>query len=289
VRRGRSRPWREFLSGCLVVLGVAAALHGQFASGIRLVEVYATITDRHGQPVSGLSVSDFHLSENGRPQTITAFAEGEFPLAVAIAIDRSFSMGERVSTARSAARAFVGALKPDDRVMVLAIGSDTEIAAPLTMDHREALGAIDRLDRWGTTPLYDATVEAIGDIQTAKGRRALVLLSDGTDRYSRTSSSDLLEQVRASDVLVYPVAIGRARPAIFAELAAATGGRSFRETAPASLRATMRTIARELRSQYLLGYAAAPDMADGRSWRRIDVGVNRTDVTIRARDGYWTR
>src|ERR1700730_1960153 len=134
---------------CAWSVHLRASVHGQFASGIRLVEVYVTVTDRHGQPVSGLSRSDFHVSEDGRPQTITAFAAGEFPLAVAIAIDRSFSMGERVSVARSAARAFVGALKPDDRVMVVAIGSDTEVASPLATDHREALGAIDRLDRWG--------------------------------------------------------------------------------------------------------------------------------------------
>ncbi len=273
----------------MVLLCLAASLHGQFASGIRLVEVYVTVTDRHGQPVGGLSRSDFHVSEDGRPQTITAFAAGEFPLAVAIAIDRSFSMGERVSAARAAARAFVGALEPDDLVMVVAIGSDTQVTAPLTADHRQAFDAIDRLDRWGTTPLYDATVAAIDDIQQAKGRRALVLLSDGTDRYSRTSSTELLQHARDNDVLVYPVAMSRPRPPIFAELAAATGGRSFHEEAPARLQTTMTTIARELRSQYLLGYAPAQDAPGARQWRTIEVGVNRTGVTVRARDGYWSR
>jgi Ca-activated chloride channel family protein len=270
-------------------LCLAASLHGQFTSGVRLVEVYVTVTDRHGQPVSGLSRSDFHVSEDDRPQTITAFAAGEFPLAVAIAIDRSFSMGQRVGDARAAARAFVGALRPGDRVMVVTIGSGTEVAAPLTADHQQALDAIDRIDRWGTTPLYDATVAAIDDIQPARGRRALVMLSDGTDRYSGTSSTELLEHARDNDVLVYPIAMGRARPPIFAELAAATGGRSFHEEAPARLQTTMTTIARELRSQYLLGYAPAQDAPDARQWRRIEVLVNRADTTVRARDGYWSR
>src|SRR6202011_6039224 len=112
-------------------LVLAASLHGQFTSGIRLVVVYVTVTDRRGQPVSSLSVSDFHVSEDGTPQTITVFAAGRFPLAVAVAIDRSFSMGERVGAAKVAARAFVGALDPDDRVMVVAIGSDTVVVAPL--------------------------------------------------------------------------------------------------------------------------------------------------------------
>jgi Ca-activated chloride channel family protein len=274
---------------CAWSVHLPAGVHGQFASGIRLVEVYVTVTDRHGQPVSGLSRSDFHVREDGRLQTITAFAAGAFPLAVAIAIDRSFSMGERVGAARAAARAFVGALERDDRVMVVAIGSETEVAAPLTADHRQALDAIDRIDRWGTTPLYDAAVAAIDAIQPANGRRALVLLSDGADRYSRTSSAELVEHARDSDVLVYPVAMARSRPPIFAELAAATGGRSFHEDTPARLQTTMTAIARELRFQYLLGYAPAQDGREARQWRRIEVGVTRTDVIVRARDGYWSR
>ena len=68
-------------------------MHAQFTSGVSLVEVYATVTDRHGQPVTGLTAADFHVAEDGTPQTITTFAAGEFPLAVAIGLDRSFSMG----------------------------------------------------------------------------------------------------------------------------------------------------------------------------------------------------
>jgi Ca-activated chloride channel family protein len=173
--------------------------------------------------------------------------------------------------------------------MVIAIGSDTETVAPLTTDHRVALGAIDHLDRWGTTPLYDATVSALDAIQPAKGRRALVLLSDGKDRYSRTSSSELLEHARRADVLVYPVAIGPARPPVFAELAAASGGRSFFESTPAGLQVTMTTIARELRFQYLLGYAPAREPSDHPRWRSIDVRVTRPDLTVSARDGYFSR
>ena len=156
------------------------------------------------------------------------FAAGDFPLSVAVAIDRSFSMGERVAVAKSAARAFVGALRPDDQVMVLAVGSGTETVAPLSTDHQAALEAVDRLDRWGTTPLYDATIAAIDAIEPAQGRRALILVSDGTDRYSTATAADLLEHTRHANVLVYPIAIGQSRPLVFAELAAASGGRYTR-------------------------------------------------------------
>ncbi len=214
----------------IVPLFTAALAYAQFTSGVNLVEVYATVTDQRGEPIAGLTEADFRIAEDGAPQRITAFAAGEFPLAVAIGLDRSFSMGgrgNRLAVAKSAARTFIGQLRPADQVMVLAIGTDTEVVAPLSSDHAAALAAIDRLDSWGTTPLYDAVLEAIDAIQAAKGRRALVLLSDGTDRYSDVSAADLLDRARRRDVIVYPIAIGPARPAVFAELATTTGGRSF--------------------------------------------------------------
>ena len=277
----------------LFALALAAAPYAQFTSGVSLVEVYATVTDRQGGPVTGLTAADFRVLEDGSPQTITAFAAGEFPLAVAVAVDRSFSMagerGARLNMAKSAARAFIGALKPQDQVMVIAIGSDTSVLAPLSVNHAAALAAIDRLDAWGTTPLYDAAVSALDAIQSAKGRRALVLLSDGTDRYSETSAAALVDQVRRRDVLVYPVAIGPARPAVFAELATASGGRSLLVKDPRELSSTLTSIARELRSQYLLGYVPSRETTAERSWHSIDVTVNRAGAIVRARDGYFGR
>jgi Ca-activated chloride channel family protein len=256
---------------------------------VNLVEVYATVTDRQGQPVRGLSAADFRVSEDGEPQHISAFAAADMPLAVAIAIDRSFSMGSRLAVAKSGARTFVGALQPADQAMVVAIGGETQVAAPLTRDRAAAFAAIDRLDRWGTTPLYDAAIAAVDDIQPATGRRALVLISDGADRYSDASSDALLEHVRRRDVLVYPVAMGAVRPAFFAELAAASGGRSFFARTPADLQSAMGAIARELRFQYLLGYVPARAPAGEARWRAITVTLERADAAVRARDGYFSR
>jgi Ca-activated chloride channel family protein len=256
---------------------------------VSLVEVYATVTDRHGEPVAGLTAADFRVAEDGAGQTISAFASGEFPLSIAIGLDRSFSMGgadNRLGVAKSAARTLVGALRPTDQVMVVAIGSETVVAAPLSTDRTAALAAIDRLDAWGTTPLYDATLAALDAIQAARGRRALVLLSDGTDRYSDATAAELLERARGHDALIYPVAIGATRPPLFAELASATGGRSFFAREPAALNGTMTTIARELRSQYLLGYVPARERTGEPSWHAIDVAVTRPEMRVRARTGY---
>ena len=289
-----------FLMFAVVGGAVGAAAHhpAQFASGVNLVEVYATVMDARGNRVAGLTAGDFSVSEDGEAQAITTFVEGEFPLAVAVAIDRSFSMaGDRLALAKAAARTFLEGLKPGDQAMVLAVGSEVETAAPLSPDRAASRAAVDRLDAWGTTPLYDATLAALDAIQAAKQRRALVLLSDGTDRYSRTSASALLEEARRRDVLVYPVAIGGARPPVFAELAAATGGRSVFVKDARELRSTLASIASELRQQYLLGYtpkhagdasAAAPANAAGR-WHAIQVRVARPNVRVRARDGYYSK
>lgn len=254
-----------------------------------MVEVYATVTDGRGEPVKGLGRDAFAVRENGEPQTISTFIAGEFPLAVAVAIDRSFSMaGDRLATAKSAARIFLGELRPEDESMLLAIGSQIDVVAELSTDRPSQFAALSRLDAFGTTGLYDAVIRAIEAIQTAKGRRALVLLSDGSDRYSTASSSDALERARRSDVMIYPVAIGRDRPEVFAQLATLTGGRSFHVRNPTTLPDTVRTIARELRHQYLIGYTPARPIVPGSSeWRAITVSVTDPNLKVRARDGYF--
>ena len=125
-------------------------------------------------------------------------------------------------------------------------------------------------------------------MEPAKGRRALVLLSDGADRDSRVSAGDLVDKARRRDVQVYPIAIGSPRPAVFAELASVTGGRSFFVKDPATLSPTLTAIAHELRFQYLLGYVP-PHRPDASSWHAIDVTVGRSDAKVRARDGYFSR
>jgi Ca-activated chloride channel family protein len=256
-----------------------------------VVEVYATVTDKQGKPVTGLGRDAFTVRENGQPQPISTFAAGEFPLSVAIAIDRSFSMaGARLAAAKSGARLFLGALQPADEAMLIAIGSMTEVLAPLSGDRRGALERLDTLDAFGTTGLYDAIVAAIDAIQPGRGRRALVLLSDGSDRYSTTTAAVALDRARASDVLVYPIAFGKSRPEAFAELASLTGGRSFHVTDGRQLPATLQAVAAELRSQYLIGYSPVKAPVVGSNeWRSIAVSVSRPDVTVRARDGYLVR
>ncbi len=273
---------------CVAAAPVGGDTPGQFSSGVNLIEVYASVTSADGAPVTGLTQADFEVRENGALQTITNFAAGEFPLSVAVAVDRSFSMGgPRLPLVKSAARVFLGELRPQDESMLIAIGSEVEVLAPLSPDRAAQLGAIARLDLFGSTTLHDAIVKAIDAVQPAKGRRAVVLLSDGDDRDSLTTADETLGRARESDVMIYPVAVGPRRPPLFPELATLTGGRSFHAPSAPVLTGTMRAIARELRQQYLLGYTPTrPFVAGSHEWRSIAVTVKRPGVEVRARDGY---
>lgn len=271
------------------VLALAAP---QFTSSVNQVEIYASVTDAAGRPVEGLRVEDFEVREDGAPQRITVFSEGDFPLSAAIAVDSSFSMtGERLAVAKSAARIFLGALRPEDQSMLMSIGGRVDVIAPLSADRDAQFRALDALRSWGTTSLHDAVIGAIDQLQPARGRRALIILSDGDDRYSRATPGDVLARARRADVMVYPVALGRRLPPLFTQLAALTGGRAFHERSTRRLPETLRAIANELRRQYLIGYAPArpPAAGDRESWRDIDVRVMRPRVTVRARDGYYSR
>lgn len=259
---------------------------------MQLVEVYASVTDAAGEPITGLQQADFAVTEDGEPQTIATFAAGELPLAVALGVDRSWSMaGEKLANAKTAARSFLNLLKPSDRSMVVAIGAQAEVIAPLSSDRPAQVRAVGQLDPWSSTALHDAIITSLDRLEPEPGRQALVIFSDGTDRYSEATPADVLARARRATALVYPIALGRTRPPFLAELAALTGGRSFLLRDTRELERTLSTIARELRHQYLLGYTPAKPIVPGVSeWRSIRVTLRqpRPGVRIRARDGYST-
>jgi len=277
-----------FVLAALLAAGFALQpAYAQFASGVSVVEVYASVVDLRGEPVTNLDQSDFIVTENGAQQQIAVFTPGNFPLSVAIGVDRSFSMaGANLAAAKSGARLFLAELRPEDEASVLAIGSQVETVAPLSRDRAAQLNAVDKLDAFGTTGLYDSVSKAIQIMQTAKGRRALVLLSDGNDRYSRSTPDAALALARKSDVMVYPIALGSQTSPFFLQIASMTGGRAFQLRDPARLGPTLRVIARELRFQYLLGYTPKTSPAAG-EWRRLRVTVRRMGMTVRAREGYF--
>ncbi|MGE0445192.1 MAG: VWA domain-containing protein [Vicinamibacterales bacterium] len=290
------RTWGPASAGlCWLATALLAAQEppqARFTGGTQLVEVYATVTDARGEPVTGLRREDFQVYEDSRPQQIEAFAAGEFPLTVALGVDRSWSMaGEPLRLAKQASQAFLRALKPGDRSMVMAISAEADVVAPLSADTAAQARAIAALDPWSTTALHDAIIAALDRLEPEPGRQALIVFSDGTDRYSTATAAQVVERARRSNALIYPIAIGRTRPPFLAELAVLTGGRSFLLRDPRELEATLTTVARELRYQYLLGYApASPNQPGTREWRSIRVTLTTPapGTRVRARDGYTT-
>ena len=289
---------RTLLPILIAVAAVAGARAAQdreqlprFSSSTQLVEVYATVTDAQGGAVTGLRQSDFEVLEEGVVQEVTTFAAGEFPLTVALGVDRSFSMAKSLQLAKQASQTFLRELKPEDRSMVVAISSEAEVIAPLSNDRTAQSRAIAGLDAWGTTALHDAIVATLDRLEPEPGRQAIVVFSDGADRYSMHSAAQVMERARRSNALIYPIAFGRTRPALLAELAVLTGGRSFLLRDARELEKTLAAVARELRYQYLIGYTPAMPLQRGeREWRSIKVNVktSRPGLRVRARDGYMT-
>ena len=288
-----TRRLTAIVPGVIAAVGLTTAQEGppaRFSSHAQFVEVYATVTDAKGRPVPGLRREDFEVYENNELKEVTAFAAGEFPLTVALGVDRSWSMaGDRLRLAKQASRAFLGSLNPGDRSMVVAISSDAEVIAPLTMDLVSQGRAIEALDPWSTTALHDAVISTVDRLAPEAGRQAVIVFSDGTDRYSRATAAHDVERVSRSNALTYLIAFGRVRPPLLAELAVITGGRSFLLRDVRDLEATLAQVTRELRDHYLLGYAPSEPIESDRSeWRAIRVALTQPGLRVRARDGYMT-
>jgi Ca-activated chloride channel family protein len=290
---------RRLIVAAAIALTASASIAAQqegalakFSSQVQLVEVYATVIDERGELVTGLRQNDFQVYENNQLQDISTFAAGEFPLTVALGVDRSWSMaGKPLDLAKQASRGFLNQLKTGDRAMVVAISSSADIIAPLSTDKLGQGRAIAALDPWSTTALRDAIIGALDRLEPESGRQALVLFSDGNDRYSSATEADVVARARRSNALIYPITIGKQRPAFLAELAVLTGGRSFLLKDATELDKTLSTIARELRYQYLLGYAPSNAIEEGsHEWRSIRVTLtgNHPGQRVRARDGYTT-
>lgn len=167
----------------------------------QLVSVPAVVTDAAGHPLSGLRPENFRLIEDGQPQTIANFGTTERPFEIALLLDTSGSTRDDVALIRAAANSFIAALRPGDRVGVVAFNTArtvaepiaaVEVLSPLTGDREALKSAIDNLGASQGTPYYDA-LERIADqvfrdppSEELRGRRAVVALTDGVDSSSNS-------------------------------------------------------------------------------------------------------
>jgi Ca-activated chloride channel homolog len=171
-----------------------------------LVTVPVTVLDRDGRFISGLRREDFRIIEDGTEQEISYFAPVEQPFTVALLIDTSGSTRFKLDDIQSAAIAFLDQLRPDDRVMVISFDDSVNVLSEPTSDRAELRRAVRRTSTGGGTRLYDAVDTAIKRLNRIKGRKAMVLFTDGVDTTSRSASyASTVTQAEELDSLVYPV------------------------------------------------------------------------------------
>ncbi|MBI2189858.1 MAG: VWA domain-containing protein, partial [Acidobacteria bacterium] len=188
----------------------------RFRSGVELINVTATVTDKHGRFVSGLGQEDFLVYEDNQPQTVSHFSNERVPVSLGIALDTSGSMTrDKMSSARGAIdRFFSELLGQDDEMFLYRFANVAQLVQDWTSDRRLLSRALARLTVGGGTALYDAVAEAVLVAEGGRHRKkALVVISDGNDTNSVTSLGTLRGAIREGEVLVYAIGVdGRAQP-----------------------------------------------------------------------------
>jgi Ca-activated chloride channel homolog len=247
------------------------------------------VTDEKGRAVHGLTAKDFAVFEDGKPQRIETFEATDSPLAAILVLDISESMTPKLEDARRAAHAFVAALKPEDEIGLYTFNSTVVGAVDLTKNHAAVQTAIDEARPAGETALYDVTAAALRRLKAIKHRKAVILFTDGEDNQSRLSVAQVIEMARGSEVSIFSIAQGtdesKTLRVFLDRLADQTGGRCWFIGSIKKLNDTFRQVVAELKSQYFLTYT--PPETRRKSWRQVQVRVNRPSVVVRAKREYY--
>ncbi len=258
---------------------------------VNVVPVTVVVTDDHDRFVEGLTQKDFVIKEDGAVQKISSFWDRHSPLELVSAIDVSSSVTEALPGMRTAATRFLGGLEPTDRATVLGFNDTVYTLARRSTDQAIRERAIARLKPWGGTALYDAIVQSIEVLgKETGGRSAVVLFTDGDDQNSHAPIEKVIEQVEASDAMIYAVGQGRAvhvknLQKLLHQIAATSGGRAFFAATPEKLDETFGEILEDLHHQYLLAYPLPDHQRDGK-YHRITVTAGGGKYHVRARQGY---
>jgi Ca-activated chloride channel family protein len=300
-RAGRLRPIVLAAAACLLVAVLPAAAQ-RFRTGIELVALNVTVMDRQQRFVRDLAPEEFEVYEDGVRQEISFFSRTEMPIALALLLDTSASMEEKIATAQEAAVGFVRRMKPGDVAEVVDFDSRVEILQPFTDDRAALERAIRSTTAGGSTSLYHALYVSLRELRKERARsaadirrQAIVLLSDGEDTSSILGYEEVLDLAKRSETAIYAIGLrGRESPTrgfkeaefVLRQLAQQTGGRVFFPGDVAELPAIYRLIADELSSQYTLAYTSRNPRRDG-AWRRVVVRVARPDLTARTKQGYY--
>jgi len=301
----RLRPWA--LGAAAVTLASVSGLalqetkpdKYQFKVTVDLISLNVTVADSRGHFITDLIQNNFAVYEDGVRQDISVFSREDLPLRVVLLLDTSASMEQKLAFAQEAAVRFAQTMKEDDLGQVVEFGSKVTVLQRFTADPAALGKAIRMTQAGGTTSLHNALYISLKDLSRRREdirRQAIVVLSDGEDTSSLVTFEQVMELAKATDVTIYTISLRRdgvRRDKGFSEaehilkkLAEETGGRWFFPEQLAELEGVYENIARELKSQYNLGYLSTNTRRDG-SWRRVVVQTDRPSLVVRAKLGYY--
>lgn len=274
-----------------------------FHVNVRLVNVFVNVTDADGAPVGGLSQDDFQLTEDGVPQKITYFErETDMPLSLVLAIDTSGSVRKDLDIEKREAREFMRALlRPVDGMDVFDFNSDVREVVPFTANLHTLDEGLTNLSTGPATALYDAIYLAAQRLAPRRGRKVLVILSDGGNTVKGVDFSEAMDEAVRGEVMVYslidlPILNDAGRDTggehALMTLSQGTGGKSYYAQF-GDLTSAFQKVSEDLRTQYLIGYYPVQrrSLAD---YRRIQVTLapaartpHPATDTLRYRPGYY--
>jgi Ca-activated chloride channel family protein len=290
--------------------GAAQQAATTFKAGTELVALNVTVTDQQNHYLKGLSKEDFAVYEHGVRQDVTFFATSNVPVDLAILLDTSSSMVEKLPFAQEAAVQFSKTLRPGDRGEVMAFSDEIEVLQPFTGASSALETAIRSTRAHGGTSLYNAIYIALQELSrlnrdtTEIRRSAIVVLTDGEDTSSLLSFDDVLDRVKRTGIAIYPIRVvslwevkraeAEGTSGVFSQsdyglktLAQETGAQVFFPVQLRDLNGVYQQIAEELSVQYSLGYPPKNTRADG-AFRRVMVQLlNYPEARSRTRSGYY--
>jgi Ca-activated chloride channel family protein len=252
------------------------------------VQVAVTVTDDRGQYVKGLPQSAFRVFEDGKPQTVSQFYDGDAPLEFVVAVDLSSSMTPAVPQMKRALSALLDAVPSSHRLTLLGFNDEVFTLLPRHAEASTRAAVVESLSAWGRTALYEAILESVNALGSRPGRKAVLVFTDGQDEGSRAALVDVESALHSRDQILYMIGQGQGLAsddlkALMDRLSRPTGGRTVTTTNMAALQRAFSDLFEEMSHQYVLGYQTAA-AADGR-WHELSVKVDG-GYRVRARQGF---
>lgn len=282
-----------------------AAAPAQIKVQVNLVNLFATVRDKHKAIVPNLTKDDFQVFEDGQPQEITNFSvDTDLPITLGLLIDTSGSEESMLYAEKDAAERFLGrVMRKSDLAMVISFDLDIDLLADFTEDVGRLNRAINRAQinapsgtngpipqsSNGGTDFYDAVYLAAHDkLADEAGRRAIIVLTDAEDTGSKLSVEEAIEAAQRTDSVVHIllVAADGGDQGVARKMTDETGGRMIVVRSERNLEQAFDEISEELRSQYVIGYQPTNTKRDG-AYRKIKVEMKNKDYSAVARKGYY--